>query len=418
MRDITLEMAQSLSKLIRFPSVGGEPADGAPFGADVKDCLNYFLSLAESFGFGTRNYDGYAGEVVFGEGEDFAILCHLDVVPAGGNWSRPPFSGDIDFSEGRIYGRGAVDDKGPAIACLFAMKALKDGGFRPARTVKLIVGCNEESGWRCLEHYKKCARLPEEGFSPDAEFPVIYAEKGIMHVEFRFPAHGFSDLTGGGATNVVCDLCSVVCPADEAKLAKYMLTFENGRVISRGKSAHGSTPERGKNAISPVLLYLGEYKAHELLFENFFHLKGVRDETGELTFSPNVVRQENGFYYVACDIRYPVTYDRLKILEKFESEHIPYKILHEQAPSYVDRDSPLVKNLCAVYEEVTRRRAQPVAIGGGTYARALSRGVAFGPVDVGDADVVHRPDEFITFSQLEKCYDIYKLALERLTKSR
>ena len=186
------DLVNSLSKFIQFDS-SLKPAEGEyPFGKETADCLAYFLSLAEEMGFETHNYDNYVGEVVFGTGEEFAILAHLDVVPAGSGWKYPPFGGVIndDISNGgvigkKIWGRGAMDDKGPAMVCLYALKALKDEGFKPCRKIKLIVGCNEECGWKCIEHYKKVAHMPDEGFTPDADFPVIYAEKGILHFSLK-----------------------------------------------------------------------------------------------------------------------------------------------------------------------------------------------------------------------------------------
>ena len=157
------EIVQTTVKLIQFDT-SLKPAEGEfPFGKETADCLQYFLSLAESFGFETKNYDNYIGEVLFGEGEDFAVLAHLDVVPAGNGWTYPPFGGVIDKE--RIWGRGAIDDKTPAVACLYALKALKDNGYVPQRTIKLIVGCNEECGWECIQHYNEVAKMPDEGLT-------------------------------------------------------------------------------------------------------------------------------------------------------------------------------------------------------------------------------------------------------------
>ena len=178
-------IVRSIREMISFDSSQTPPEDGMPFGRGAAKCLGAFLALADSLGFQTRNYDNYAGEVVFGEGEEFAILCHLDVVPAGGGCTHPPFGGEIE--DGKLFGRGSMDDKGPAVICLYCLKALKDEGFAPRKKIKLIVGCNEESGWACIERYNRCAHMPETGFSPDADFPVIYAEKGILHFKAAFP---------------------------------------------------------------------------------------------------------------------------------------------------------------------------------------------------------------------------------------
>lgn len=416
MRNEINDIIKNISQIIAFDSSQKPAEDGAPFGLGARRALDYFLSLAEFLGFRTKDYDGYAGEVTFGEGEDFAVLAHLDVVPAGDGWTHEPFGGEIDYENKRIWGRGAMDDKGPAVITLYAMKALKDEGFRPNRKIKLIVGCNEESGWACIDYYKAHAKMPEEGISPDANFPVIYAEKGIIQAKLAFPAEGdFTELCGGGAANMVCARCEVNAPVNAEKLAKYNLAVEDGKIVARGKSAHGSTPDEGVNAIAPVLLYLGLDGIYDALFGKCFGLKEFEDETGRLTFSPNIIEQRDGYVYVTCDIRYPATLDRSKVIDAFESAGVKYEILHEQAPLFNDKNGKLISTLCGVYNEITGKNLQPVAIGGGTYARALKYGAAFGPEEDGEECTIHQPDEYITFEKIEKCYDIYKLALRRLT---
>ena len=227
---------KSIAESVRFDSSQAAPLPGMPFGKGAADCLAHFLRLAESMGFETHNYDNYVGEAVWGEGEAFAILAHLDVVPAGDGWTHPPFAGEI--ADGKLYGRGTMDDKGPAIVCLYCLKALKDAGFAPRRTIRLIVGCNEENGWECIAHYNRVARMPESGFSPDADFPVIYAEKGILHVCLRFalPDAPFSALYGGERANMVCDRAMAEGgPFDAARAKKYGLTAEDGKLVAEGK---------------------------------------------------------------------------------------------------------------------------------------------------------------------------------------
>ena len=406
---------KSISEIIRFDSAKAEPEKGMPFGKGAADCLDYFLSLARSFGFETVNYDNYAGEVIFGEGEDFAILAHLDVVPAGSGWAHDPFGGEIDCVNKKIWGRGAMDDKGPAVISLYCMKQLKDEGFKPKKRIRLIVGCNEESGWECIKYFNAHSTMPDVGFSPDADFPVIYAEKGILHIKFTFPTNAdLSSLKGGNAANMVCDECVVKAPVDEKKLKLLNLTVEKGLIVARGKSAHGSTPEQGINAIAPILKYLGLDDCHEKLFLKQFGLTSLKDETGALTFSPNVIRGGKNFIAVTCDIRYPATLSRDKVLGALAGES--YEILSEQAPLFNDKQCELVQVLCGAYNEVTGKNMQPIAIGGGTYARALKCGAAFGPEEEGEENVIHQPNEYITFEKIEKCLKIYKLAIERLTK--
>ena len=408
------DMVKNIAQAVTYDSSQAEAQPSMPFGEGVAKCLDFYLSLAEFMGFETRNYDGYVGEVTWGEGKDFAVLAHIDVVPAGNGWHHEPFGGEIDEENGRIWGRGTMDDKGPAMIALYAMKALKDEGFRPRRTIKLILGCNEETGWACIDHYNKVAKMPEEGISPDADFPVIYAEKGILHARFAFDAANaaFTGLKGGSRANMVCDYCEAVCSAPGE--GTYGLERDGGKVISRGRSAHGSTPEKGVNAIAPMLEYLGLGDMKEALFGQYMGLKGLEDQTGPLTFSPNLVEQKDGKIFVTCDIRYPASMTRAQMEEILNKSGVPYTEEHCQDPLYNDVNSPLVTTLLNVYNEVTGANARPIAIGGGTYARALKCGAAFGPEEDGEESTIHQADEYITFEKIEKCFKMYKLALERL----
>ena len=410
------DIVKNLAQAVTYDSSQAEAKEGMPFGEGVAKCLDFYLSLADFMGFKTKNYDNYVGEVVWGEGKDFAVLAHIDVVPAGSGWTHDPFGGEIDEENGKIWGRGTMDDKGPAMIALYAMHALKEEGFRPRRTIKLILGCNEETGWACIDHYNKVAKMPEEGISPDADFPVIYAEKGILHARFAFDAQGatFTGLKGGNRPNMVCDYCQAEAALNEDKLAKLNLEYCDGKVISRGKSAHGSTPDKGINAIPAMLRYLGLNHIEDALFGQYMGLNGLRDETGPLTFSPNLIEQADGKIYVTCDIRYPASFERAQIISILDRQGVPYEIVHDQAPLYNDKNSPLIRTLLGVYNEVTGAQAQPIAIGGGTYARALKCGAAFGPEEAGEESTIHQANEYITFDKIKKCFEIYKLALKRL----
>jgi len=411
------DIVKNISQIIKFKSVQTPAKEGMPFGEEAFKSLQYFLSLAEFLGFKTKNYDGYVGEVVFGKGKPFAILAHLDVVPEGNGWSHDPYGGEIDYENSRVWGRGALDDKGPAIIALFALKALKDKGFKPKRTIKLIVGCNEETGWACIDHYNKVAKMPEEGFSPDADFPVIYAEKGICHLKFAFENKvGAKALKGGNLGNMVCDYCQVEQMDGVAIREDLGLILKDGLVISKGKSAHGSTPDQGINAIPPILKYLGLDDIYNMLFVDKCGVADLEDESGRLTFSPNIIEGTDDKIYITCDMRYPATLNGKDVLAKIESLGVPFEILHHQLPLFNDKNCKLIKTLLEVYNEETGKNAKPIAIGGGTYARALKCGAAFGPEEEGEECTVHQANEYITFEKIKKCFNMYQKAIERLCK--
>lgn len=434
------QIVQSTVEILQFDSSLKPAVDGCPFGKETADCLAYFLNLAQSMGFETRNYDNYVGEVLFGEGKDFAILAHLDVVPAGSGWKYPPFGGVIndDPSDGgvlgtKIWGRGAMDDKAPAIVCLYALKALKDAGITPKRTFKLIVGCNEESGWKCIEHYNKVAVMPEEGFTPDADFPAIYAEKGILHFTTRFAINEppMTALSAGERVNMVCDR---TCLTLTRKTAGGLIGYENrveGTSFSydnttnvltvTGKSAHGSTPEKGANALGAALAFLGGInadckRAYDLLFADCTGLKNLQDETGRLTMSPDVALFENGILTITTDVRFPATLPLSAVTEKLDQSGVPYEIINYQAPLYNDPNGTLLTTLMSVYNEATGKNEKPIAIGGGTYARALKCGCAFGPELQGVESTIHQANEYVTFDALRFMSQVYYQAIKEIAQ--
>lgn len=414
------DTVQTIRKLIRIDSTKQPAKDNMPFGQGPADALNAFLQCAETMGFSVRNYDNYVGEVVFGSGEDFAILAHLDVVPAGNGWSHPPFGGDI--ADGKLFGRGAMDDKGPAVICLYALKALKDEGFIPNKTIKLIVGCNEESGWGCIAHYNRCAKMPKYGFTPDADFPVIYAEKGILHVKFFFPIPEapFTELYGGEGANMVCDAAYARTDRTD-NYEKFQLQLENGLLTSRGVSAHGSTPEKGVNAFERLFAFFAQTnpemrRVYDVLFNDCHHLKDFADETGRLTLSPDIAVYENETLQVIADIRYPATLTLATLLKALDRIGVPYEQIHHQPALYNDKNSFLIQTLQKVYNEGTGQHCEPIAIGGGTYARALECGAGFGPQLMTEPVTIHQKDEYISLQHIGFLLKLYRRAIEELTK--
>ena len=421
MKKYSDQMVNAIRTLVRIDSAQTAPEAGMPFGKGAADALAAFLSIAEKMGFETHNYDNYAGEVIFGEGEEFAVLAHLDVVPAGEGWTHDPFGGELEY--GKLYGRGTMDDKGPAVICLYCLKALKDEGFCPRKKIKLIVGCNEESGWACIEHYKKCAHMPETGFSPDADFPVIYAEKGILQFAAHFPLPDppFVSLSGGERANMVCARAAAEGVKDVQGFEKYGLTRDGDTLRAEGVSAHASTPEQGKNALGALLAFFAEKdervaRIYSLLFEDALGIKRLADETGGLTMSPDVAAYADGILTVTADIRYPATFKAEDITAYLDRSGVPYELLHCQAPLFNDRESPLVRTLLGVYEQVTGKRAEPVVIGGGTYARALKNGAGFGPQFPDETSTIHQADEYISVENIGKLAEIYRLAIRKLTE--
>lgn len=425
MADYFRNIKQSIKELCAIESVQTSAEGAKPFGDGVFRALEYVLNLGKSLGFETVNYDNYIGEIIWRGAPDektMGILCHVDVVKPGRltDWKYPPFCPTEE--DGKIYARGALDDKGPAACVLWLMKELKDEGFIPKKTIKLIIGCNEESGWGCIDHYKKVAKMPDFGFSPDGDFPVLYAEKGIMHAKFRFSKKAaLQEARGGDMPNVVCDYAYAVAPADDKIAKECGVKIDGNKIESYGIAAHGSTPEKGKNAIDGLLKYLvktgaaDEY-AYDALFGDKYGLKKYNDETGYLTMSPDVIATDDKYMYITVDFRYPATF-KGEFMEKAAEKIAPYTVVNQhQLPLFNDKNGKLVQTLLKIYNEETHSDAVPVAIGGGTYARALPEGAAFGPEMPGEDSPIHQPNEYISLKNLKIMSAIYKRAIKELSE--
>jgi succinyl-diaminopimelate desuccinylase len=406
-------MVENLVKLLQIESVMGEPEPGMPFGRETYMALKFMLELGQSFGFVAKDVDGYAGHIEWGIGEQvFGVLVHLDVVPAGENWSYPPFGTVIDG--GRIYARGAMDDKSPAIAALYAAKRLKEEGFSPGRKFRLIMGLNEENGWRCMEYYSRHERMPDLGFSPDANFPVINREKGVLFVKcfFEVSDKNLTECGGGTRVNMVPDRAHFV--------------YGGIRRDFKGISAHGSQPHKGENAIHKMMAHLKDLTAngaihviYELLCsEGFLGKLGMdlSDEvSGQLTINLGRLDFEGGKLIASLDIRYPVTFKKEEILGMLEKA-LPasIEVINFHRPLYVPEDDELIKKLLAAYKKVTGKEGYCVGIGGATYARTMERCVAFGPIFPDEESRIHTADEYIDIRNLYLMTDIYYEALKSL----
>lgn len=424
----TSDALKTLSELIKIPSVEGAPECGAPFGRENLRALNYMLSVCSNLGFRTVSGDGYYGYAEIGDSDKplFGVLTHLDVVPVSEGWSHHPFGGVIDG--GYLWGRGALDDKGPAVAAVYACRELLDEGLKPSKRIRFIFGSNEESGWRCIEKYLENEEIPSLAFSPDADFPVIYCEKAVSHVGALFPLpSGIADFKAGTRVNIVPDLAECVLESDALSaspeaLPEGVTRTENG-FKAVGKAAHGSSPSAGDNAAVKLLKFISSFipsakKLYDICaFSDGYGmgLKASAPDYGALTVNPGVFRVENGKIAVSFDFRHPAsvtTEDIVKRLGELGGAEIYVSGKHR--PLLMPKDHPLVAALTEAYREVTGDNAEPVSIGGATYARALPAAVAFGPVFPGEESNIHQTDERVSLDSFEKTMKIYKAALKKL----
>jgi len=437
------EFIATLQGWIRTSSIKGEPEDGAPFGRDVRKMLDRAIADAGKMGFPVRDFDGYACDITLGDAEEkIAVLGHLDVVPVGDGWTKPPFDGLVE--NGRIYGRGTNDDKGPSLAALYAMKAIRDAGIPLRKGIRLILGCDEESGWEDMKYYGEHEKIPDIGFSPDASFPLINTEKGMIVLELRAPAakKGLKilEMSTGNRVNVIPGECvarveggeemaeKVRAYAEKTGLPYTAEVTEKGVVLTAtGIPGHSAYPEGRRNAIGMMLLLLKELGAEgpvATLAENVgLEHDGAslgcacRDEVSKaLTCNMGILRLENGEWFGTLDFRCPVTADQEKLKEAAVA-HLPgfaISVETQKPPHHVAADSELVQNLLAAYEEETGLEGKPMSTGGGTYAKVLRQGVAFGALFPDEEDLAHQADEYETIDRLMLAMKIYANALIRL----
>ncbi len=413
-----------LKTLISFKTVQGTPEEGAPFGVENKKALNFFLDRAKEFGFSTINYDNYGGEVYFGEGEEVGIVGHLDVVPVGLGWKTDPFT--LTEVDGWLIGRGTEDDKTPNLLCLYALKELKDEGVKFNRKIRLLLGCNEETGWKDIEYMKTKTTFPKYGFSPDSNFPVCYAEKGIYHLKVTLPKFkSFKKLKGGSVINAVCDYATVEANDSVINLElikKYGLTLKEGNVIeSYGVAAHGSAPLKGKNALYPLFKYMEDMGENlngfaDLLFKDCLGLSSYENEQGKTTLSPNLIVESEKGLVLACDLRLPAPFTIEDIKGCFSKIQFPYEIIERHEPFMASKDGWLVNALLSAYNDVTGENAKPVYLSGSTFARCFEVGCGFGFGDEKETMGCHEANEGITINHLKKSYEIYKKAIYNLVK--
>jgi len=464
------EILDFLLGLLKINSVGADAVDGKPFGAEVDDAFRFYLNKAKDLDMTVKDVDGHAVHAEVGSGKEMAMaLTHIDIVPVGDGWTKDPFG---EVSDGTIYGRGAQDNKGPTTACLFAMKALVDSGAPLKRRVRHVVGGNEESGFRCVRHYFEVEEQPTYGFSPDAAFPLVFAEKGSMNVVAGFEVRGGGaaavsgdqsgkarviSFEGGDRVNIVGPWAKATLSVPEGKEDEIILVlkgsidgaralaggpgplefeFENGKgtvkVSAKGKGAHAASPSGGTNAITGLAFILAGLRDRLEFSEAFgfaaeaaeiygkgLNIESSDDVSGRLSCNLGLARTEEagGKKVIRCtyNIRFPVKVDGESLKQRALSCKRPAGIAIE-VPNvgkshYTDPESYIVKALLKVYREETGDMSPPIAIGGGTYARVINSGVAFGPVLPGAPEVAHQADERISLDDLWFMVRVYARAL-------
>lgn len=428
---------EDLGRLVGINSVLDEKG-AEPFGEGIQLALEEIISISKKMGFKTFiDPEGYYGYADIGEGEElFGVLGHLDVVPVGDldSWNNDPFT--LVEDDGKLYGRGSTDDKGPMLASMYSLKMILDEGYTLDKRVRFIFGTDEESLWRCMKAYTKTEEIPSMGFTPDSSFPLTYAEKGL--IEYFLISHEISDvrLEGGGPLNAVPSQAyidydkNVVAVLDEMGVTHKHVDKD---LVVYGKAMHAMAADQGENAI--VFAAQALHKAGkrnrmiDFIVKKAADANGkliygeVEDEvSGKLMFNVGKATFRNSMQKIGIDMRFPVTYPKAKIesgLKKAAHEHQividPYDYLKS---IYIERDSELVKGLMKAYQNITGdMESEPLVSGGATYARAMDNVVAFGAGFPNRESTEHQPNEYIIIDDMKQAMEIYIEAFMNLVVS-
>ncbi|MBR1863759.1 MAG: Sapep family Mn(2+)-dependent dipeptidase [Ruminococcus sp.] len=408
------EILSDLNEIISIESIADEDSDIRPFGPGSAKALAWGESFLKKLGFKTENFDNYAVRGDYCDGEPvLGILSHLDTVPVSSGWTYPPF--ELTVKDGVLYGRGAIDDKGPSVAVLWAAKAIMELGI-PVKNFRIIFGGDEENGCKDMEHYEKCEKFPPNVFTPDGSFPVLNCEKGMVHLTFSAPCEpeDVKAVRAGMALNAIPDKC--------------LVTFKDGEKEYTGTSAHGSRPENGDNAVTKFLAdYQGSCGLLKELGRLFPHGEydaktcglGFEDSiSGRMTCALTVLDLKDGRLSGGIDIRFPIdrTYEEISgiICGVLEKAGFSIDTCEGMEPHYVDENSDFVQTLLRVYEDVKGEKGSCIAEGGITYVHNTPGAVAFGAEFPWENNNMHGDDEHITMETFKYNLNMYANAIAAL----
>ena len=441
--NMKMDIIRSAQELVMIPSMYSNDKSPYPFGEQIDNCLKKTLEICKGLGFRTFYGDGYYGYAEIGPIDDsidiVGVLCHIDVVPPGNmnDWVFDPFGARLH--DGKIYGRGSQDDKGPTVSAIYALKAILDSNVHLAKRIRIIFGTDEETLWRDIAKYKERETFPKYCFTPDSKFPLINAEKALLQFKLRGRSSTCLSLRGGTSINSVPDKIlyssrnNEEAGAIEKSLVKHDFEYssENGIITVFGKAAHASKVHLGTNSISRMCIALKdaglnspstEFIANEI-GEDYSAKKifGIcKDElSGKLTFNIAKIDVSCKGEEILVDCRIPVSIGKDFVVDSIVACCSKYNLEYDEidylSPLYVPEESALVQTLQRVFFEHTGIDARPLSSGGTTYAKAFENCVAYGPIFPNQKKVEHQANEYISVENLVECSKIYSRALYELS---
>lgn len=447
------ELIQDVFSLVRIDSTRKEAEEGMPFGKGPADALKKAEQIAAAYGFKAENMDNYVCCIDMSDNEtELDVLAHLDVVPADENeWTVTSPYMPVIFDD-KLYGRGVADDKGPAIAALYAMRAIKELGINLKKNVRLILGADEECGGEDIEYYYSVRKSATYTISPDADFPVVNVEKGRYAsgytAEIDCLHERIVSIHSGSKDNVIPGMCTIVVAditdtelrslkSEADRIGVEIEIRDNGvnkEILIKGVSGHAAEPEYAVNALTAGLDIISKICGNTELEEKISGLSDIfpfgdyygcaagielcDDVCGRLTISLNRLDYENGRLDCVFDSRIPEIATRENLVEVLRARGMIYSLKLKDSnmskPHIVREDSHFIQTLLACYEEVKNKKGYTSAIGGGTYVHDIDNGVAFGPVEPEIKTNLHSFDENIPIDALLDAAVIYALTMIRL----
>ena len=448
------DLLKDLFELLSVRSIlGTDITEETPFGSGPREALDLILSFGERDGYKTKLVENKAGHIEVGQGEElFGILGHVDVVPVvEADWTSHPFKPEI--RDGKIFARGSLDDKGPTMAAYYAVKLLDKLGVKWNKRVRVIVGSDEETGFRCVEAYFKHEEQPASGFTPDAMFPLVYAEKARATFDHKLKFvdedgqynYKLVKFNGGQVLNMVVASAKAELEGEASDIKEKFENFlaqeklegevEVGNTIKltlKGKAAHGSTPQYGINGATKLAEFLStlgldnngknfvDYIVEKLANDPFGEKLGINysdDEMGEATYNYGILEYdlERKIGLVSTDCRHPKKFDLVDRLNGIKVDNIDIEVTSTKEAHYVPKDDELVTTLMDVYRKHTGdTKNDAFVLGGGTYARCLKKGVAFGLLFPGKEDTMHQANEYLEIEDLLLATAIYAEGIYKL----